>query len=63
MERLKIITGVDIDTTDKLNIPSQQVEAIAFAWLAKKCIRKQFNNSPTITGSSGPRILGAIHYS
>ena len=63
MERLKIITGVNIDTTDKLNIPSQQVEAIAFAWLAKKCIRKQFNNSPTITGSFGPRILGAIHYS
>ena len=63
VERLEIITGVTINTTDKLNIPSQQVEAIAFAWLAKKCIKKQFNNSPTITGSSGPRILGAIHYS
>jgi len=63
IERLKKITGLNIDTTDKLNMPSQQVEAIAFAWLAKKCIRKQFNNSPTITGSSGPRILGAIHYS
>ena len=63
VERLEVITGVTINTTDKLNIPSQQVEAIAFAWLAKKCIKKQFNNSPTITGSSGPRILGTIHYS
>ncbi len=63
IERLEEITAVNIDTTDKLNIPSQQVEAIAFAWLAKKCIQKQYNNSPTITGSSGPRILGAIHYS
>jgi len=63
VERLEIIAGVTINTTDKLNIPSQQVEAIAFAWLAKKCIKKQFNNSPTITGSSGPRILGVIHYS
>ena len=63
IERLEIITGVTINTTDKLNIPTQQVEAIAFAWLAKKCIQKQSNNSPNITGSSGPRILGAIHYS
>ena len=63
IERLEIITGVAINTTDKLNIPTQQVEAIAFAWLAKKCIQKQSNNSPNITGSSGPRILGAIHYS
>jgi len=63
VERLEEITGVSINPTDKLNIPSQQVEAIAFAWLAKKCILKQYNNSPTITGSSGLRILGAIHYS
>jgi len=63
IERLEEITGVKINTTDKLNIPSQQVEAIAFAWLAKKCIQKQHNNSPAITGSSGPRILGAIRYS
>ena len=63
IERIKEITGIGINTTDKLNIPSQQVEAIAFAWLAKKCIQKQYNNSPSITGSSGPRILGTIHYS
>jgi anhydro-N-acetylmuramic acid kinase len=63
IERLEAVTGVNIDSTDKLNIPSQQVEAVAFAWLAKKCIQKQFNNSPTITGSSGSKILGAIHYS
>ena len=63
MERLEEITGININTTEKLNIPSQQVEAVAFAWLAKKCIQKQYNNSPTITGASGPRILGVIHYS
>ena len=63
IDRLEGITGLNINTTDKLNVPSQQVEAAAFAWLAKKCIQKQFNNSPTVTGSQGPRILGAIHYS
>ena len=63
IERLEKIIGVNINTTDKLNIPSQQVEAVAFAWLAKKCVQKQYNNSHTVTGSSGPRILGTIHYS
>ena len=63
IERLVKIIGGNINTTDKLNIPSQQVEAIAFAWLAKKCVQKQYNNSPTVTGSLGPRILGTIHYS
>ena len=63
MDRLEETTGVKINATDKLNIPSQQVEAVAFAWLAKKCIQKQSNNTPGVTGSKGPRILGAIHYS
>jgi len=63
IERLKSITGIDINNTDKLSIPTQQVEAIAFAWLADKCLKKEKNNSPTITGSKGPRILGVIHYS
>ena len=63
IERLEKISEININTTDKLNIPSQQVEAIAFAWLAKKCIQKKYNNSPAITGSSGPRILGTIHFS
>ena len=63
IDRLEGISGLNINTTDKLNVPSQQVEAAAFAWLAKKCIQKQFNNSPDVTGSKGPRILGAIHYS
>ena len=63
IDRLREITGININTTDKLNIPSQQVEAIAFAWLAKKCMLKQFNNSPTVTGANGFKILGAVHYS
>ena len=63
IERLKSITGIDINNTDKLSIPTQQVETIAFAWLADKCLKKEKNNSPTITGSKGPRILGVIHYS
>ena len=62
IERLESIINIKINTTDMLNIPSQQVEAIAFAWLAEKCLKKENNNSPSITGAKGPRILGVIHY-
>tara|TARA_B100001769_G_scaffold275303_1_gene277011 strand:+ start:6172 stop:7263 length:1092 start_codon:yes stop_codon:yes gene_type:complete len=62
IERLESIIDINVNTTDKLNIPAQQVEAIAFAWLAEKCLNKEYNNSPSITGSKGYRILGVIHY-
>ena len=62
IERLKSLTNINIKNTSELGIPSQQVEAIAFAWLADKCLKREHNNSPSITGSKGPRILGVIHY-
>ena len=48
--------------TGKLGLPEQQVEAAAFAWLAKSTLAKKCNNSPQITGSQGARILGVIHH-
>jgi anhydro-N-acetylmuramic acid kinase len=46
-----------------LNLPEQQVEAVAFAWLANQTLNKKFNNSPDVTGANGLRILGSIHQS
>jgi anhydro-N-acetylmuramic acid kinase len=46
-----------------LNLPEQQVEAVAFAWLANQTLNKKFNNSPDVTGAKGFRILGSIHQS
>jgi anhydro-N-acetylmuramic acid kinase len=37
------------------------VEAIAFAWLAKKCLSQESGNLPEVTGAKGLRILGAIY--
>ncbi|MGB1086385.1 MAG: anhydro-N-acetylmuramic acid kinase [Methylophilaceae bacterium] len=51
-----------ISFTRQLGIPEQQVEAAAFAWLAKTAIEKKKNNSPTISGSKGERVLGVIHH-
>jgi anhydro-N-acetylmuramic acid kinase len=63
LERIKSLSTLDIKTTNNLNIPPQQVESIAFAWLADKTMQKQFNNTPSVTGAHGPRILGTVHFS
>jgi len=63
IETLKNKTNLAIKTTTDLNLPEQQVEAVAFAWLANQALDKKFNNSPTVTGAKGFRILGSIHQS
>jgi len=59
--RLAQLTAHKINDTEKLGIPSQSVEAVAFGWLANESINSIPNNSPGITGSSGKRILGITH--
>ena len=62
IERLSQTTGLQIQKTDELGLPSQLVESAAFAWLASKTLAKEQNNSPEITGSKGPRVLGITYY-
>jgi anhydro-N-acetylmuramic acid kinase len=42
-------------------LPPQDVEATAFAWLAKQCIERQSLPLPSVTGARGARILGGIY--
>ncbi|MGL4668671.1 MAG: anhydro-N-acetylmuramic acid kinase [Saezia sp.] len=49
------------ESTAAYGVPPLQVEATAFAWLARKCILEQPANSPQVTGAKGARILGAIY--
>ena len=63
IEILKNKTNLSIQTTGDLNLPEQQVEAVAFAWLANQTLNRKFNNSPDVTGAKGFRILGSIHQS
>ena len=39
----------------------EHVEALGFAWLAKRCLDGQAGNLPSVTGAAGPRVLGAIY--
>ncbi len=55
------ISGRTISTTAKLGIDPDWVEACAFAWLARQALHLQPGNLPSVTGATGPRVLGAIY--
>lgn len=62
MSRLEsLMPGVEVDTTSRLGVDPDWVEACAFAWLARQTLRLQPGNLPSVTGAAGPRILGAIN--
>lgn len=50
-----------IDKTDAEGVNADWVEAIAFAWLAQRCLAGEHGNKPQVTGAKGERILGAIY--
>ncbi len=62
IERLKHhLPTTKIDTTAKLGIDPDWMEAIAFAWLAKQAHENKTGNLPSVTGANGKRILGSIY--
>lgn len=55
------LIGRRVRLSDEFGIPAEQVEALAFAWLAQRCMQGQPGNLPSVTGARGPRVLGAIY--
>ncbi len=55
------LPGVDVTTTGARGLPADQVEACAFAWLARAFMRREPANLPSATGAAGPRVLGALY--
>jgi anhydro-N-acetylmuramic acid kinase len=53
--------GLAVAPTDVAGLPAQQVEATAFAWLARQFVERLPGNHPAVTGAAGPRILGALY--
>ena len=47
--------------TATLGVAVDQVEALAFAWLAREALAGRPGNLPSVTGARGPRVLGAIY--
>jgi anhydro-N-acetylmuramic acid kinase len=50
-----------VKSTMTEGVPVEQVEALAFAWLAREALAGRPGNLPDVTGASGPRVLGAIY--
>ena len=42
-------------------VAPDQVEAMAFAWLAREFVERRCANLPAVTGARGPRLLGALY--
>lgn len=62
MRRLQArLPRVRVQDTQALGLPPDQVEACAFAWLAKAFIEGAAGNLPQVTGAKGWRRLGALH--
>jgi len=53
--------GAVVQSTDALGVPPDHVEALAFAWLARRYLQGQPGNLSSVTGAKGARILGALY--
>ena len=62
MRRLAaLLPRVTVLPTDARGLPAMQVEACAFAWLARAFCRREPGNLTRVTGAIGPRVLGALY--
>ncbi|WP_312947356.1 anhydro-N-acetylmuramic acid kinase [Superficieibacter sp.] len=55
-----LLPGTEVSTTDEAGISGDDMEALAFAWLAWRTIAGQPGNLPSVTGASEASVLGAI---
>ena len=55
------LPGVRVASSADFGLPPLQVEAAAFAWLARKTIRRETGSLESITGTQGARVLGAVY--
>ena len=62
MRRLAaLLPGVAVESSAVHGLDPEYMEAMGFAWLAQRTMDGLAGNLPSVTGASGPRILGAIH--
>lgn len=61
LEQIANNSGITVRTTEEVGIDVDQLEAIAFAWFAKRRIEKLPANYESVTGASQRCILGALY--
>ncbi len=55
------LPGTAVLSTAERGLLPMQVEAVAFAWLARAHVLRLPGNVPAVTGARGPRVLGALY--
>ena len=55
------LPGVGVRPTDERGLPAMQVEACAFAWLARALCTREPASLASVTGARGARVLGALY--
>ena len=62
MRRLQTcLPGFQVVSSATRGLPPLEVEATAFAWLARRALRRETGNLKSVTGARGARVLGAIY--
>ncbi len=62
MQRLqRALPQMPVIGSEQRSLPPMQVEAAAFAWLARAFVHHQPANLPRATGARGLRVLGALY--
>ncbi|MDB5871853.1 MAG: hypothetical protein JWQ07_1295 [Ramlibacter sp.] len=62
MQRLQaLLPDTHVSSSAEWGLPPLQVEATAFAWLARKTIRREKLELQSTTGARGARVLGCIY--
>ncbi|MEH0833823.1 anhydro-N-acetylmuramic acid kinase [Pectobacterium cacticida] len=62
MARLSaLLPGIEVNTTDEMGVSGNDMEALAFAWLASRTLSGLPGNLPSVTGASQATVLGAIY--
>ena len=62
MRRLQaLLPNTRVSSSADWGLPPQQVEATAFAWLARKTVRRETLDLQSTTGARGARVLGCIY--
>ncbi|WP_119156334.1 anhydro-N-acetylmuramic acid kinase [Caldimonas tepidiphila] len=55
------LPGTPVLASDTRGLPPLQVEAAAFAWLARELLLRRPAGRPDVTGARGARVLGALY--
>jgi len=61
MQRLKELSNMEVKSSDELGMSSEFMEAMAFAWFAKKRIHHEVVALKDVTGARNDSVLGGMY--